>query len=203
MSKMEWANFMYVRWKNMLTIEDIVDYAVVIRNLLSDIAENKKYESFDETDMETVVKKLGGEILFSDNPSYNGSRAGLTKTKNSFKIFIRKEEPLKNKRFLFAHELGHLILHWKFLIDNASFNEIAIGTTAYKNPEEDFSQYDNKEREATLFADEILLPRKLFKHLFDGYMATSENFQEVIDRLAKRFDVSQIMVLNRMTDLGL
>lgn len=90
--------------------------------------------------LERVAESLGYESLgFEGKSDISG---GIRYS--SRKIFVNSTDPIVRQRFTLAHEIGHAVLHKG--VDEVDYRR-----------EIDFPQSD-KEREANLFAAELLMP---------------------------------------------
>lgn len=87
----------------------------------------------------------------------------------------------ERKRFVIAHEIGHLILHKGLTLPDDTFHNFNIIEGAEK-----FLQFGKQELEANEFASELLMPTHLFK-----MEARGKKFcPQLIKQLAERFKVS-------------
>lgn len=93
----------------------------------------------------------------------------------------------QKKRFVLAHELGHIILHGG---QEATFSDDYATLEAYKN--------GPQEIEANEFASELLMPELLFKEA-----CFKQKFgSELIKNLSERFNTSLTSTVYRYIDLG-
>lgn len=105
---------------------------------------------------------------------------------NSY-IVLKESLNEKRKKFTIAHELGHFYIPWH--------SELMFGCDI---KEMDFkNDYAPREKEANLFAAELLMPSEEFKIHFPGKI----NYVTV-SAMAKMFDVSFLAALNRCIDLA-
>ena len=69
----------------------------------------------DNFDIEYIVKDLGGDIII---PKVYGDLEGIVKTGDeSFDIYVSQLRLEHSRRFLIAHELGHLLIGFKYPTD--------------------------------------------------------------------------------------
>lgn len=93
----------------------------------------------------------------------------------------------KRKKFTLAHELGHFFIPWH--------SELLFGCDI---AEMDFkNEYAPKEREANLFAAELLMPTKQFKEEFSGKIVYNN-----VSNLANIFEVSFQAALSRCIEFA-
>lgn len=109
------------------------------------------------------------------------------------------------RRFTIAHELGHYILHWRSE-ENPKSDDIFVDKdfiVKFRDNKNSYSDAEHKqEQEANVFAAAILMPAFLIQAEFDRgeywYLAETE----VIERLAKTFDVSIPAMTFRLSNLN-
>jgi Zn-dependent peptidase ImmA (M78 family) len=128
-------------------------------------------------------------------PDLDDVSAVLLKEKAQAVIAVNTAHSEYRQRFSIAHELGHLILH--------SDNELL---TVEKKVEQQLftraeSVHNIDEMEANEFAAVLLMPEDLitkdFKKLFE------KDSDEIISKLAKRYEVSQPALTYRLKNMGL
>ena len=98
-------------------------------------------------------------------------------------ILVNKDQPLGQKRFNIAHEIGHLALNHKGIIMQSSSHPLKQNKS-------------KKEKEADVFASELLIPstclkREAFKCQFD------------VQQLKRKFKVSEQAMVVKMKILNL
>ena len=102
-------------------------------------------------------------------------------------IFLKDSLDANRKKFTIAHELGHFFIDWH--------SELMFGCDIR---EMDFSRdYKPREKEANLFAAELLMPINEFAKNFSGKIS-----YETVSAMAKFFDVSFHAALSRSMDLA-
>jgi len=105
---------------------------------------------------------------------------------NSY-IVLKESLNEKRKKFTIAHELGHFYIPWH--------SELMFGCDI---KEMDFkNDYAPREKEANLFAAELLMPTEEFMINFSGKI----NYT-MVSAMANMFDVSFQAALNRCIDLA-
>jgi len=150
-------------------------------------------------DVENMVQQLGGEIDYSNDLPV-GSEAKIERVNKSFRITLREptERPTKEtrKRFTIAHELGHLFLHMRFIIDPDYWAKVPeyVDGAYYR------FGYSEEESEAYEFAGALLMPRIEFEEIAYQHLdAGVFNLQPIADH----FSVSINAVKVRGGYLGL
>lgn len=111
---------------------------------------------------------------------------------DEYLIIYNSFENLQRQRFTIAHELGHFILHKssKLFVDRkqkALFRDSASTTGE-----------SIKEREANAFAAALLMP----KRLIEKEIVTLSDQDDIVDKLAEKFNVSKMSMSFRLSNLG-
>jgi Zn-dependent peptidase ImmA (M78 family) len=105
------------------------------------------------------------------------------------------------QRFTIAHELGHYFLHD---YEGVHFDSKTTGLRMYLRNEKSTTGTDLEEREANLFAAELLMPEDLLKEdladIKEIYLIDEND--ETIKNLAKRYGVSVRALTYRLSNLG-
>lgn len=143
----------------------------------------KALESFGSESLpvpiQEVVKKFGLNVVEFDFPN---ALSGVLK-KERMVIGVNKNHPEVRQRFTIAHELGHFLLG----------HEISQGEDMI---DDDFDKPVHKEREANIFASQILIPEKLLK---DEVAKNKINLKN----LSEMFNVSEQAVTIRLLESNL
>jgi Zn-dependent peptidase ImmA (M78 family) len=109
------------------------------------------------------------------------------------KIFIREQDHEHRKRFSIAHELGHYFM--------GHCNGIHI-EKAYRDKKSIEGIY-TIEIEANRFAAELLMPAEFIAKKMDKIIDGKDiNMENLISELAEDFDVSNLAMENRLSNLG-
>ena len=145
--------------------------------------EMKKYFSPEKiTDVYSICRQIGIEIIEAPIKA-----DAYLKCENGRSYIVLKESLSDNrKKFTIAHELGHFYLPWH--------SDLMFGCDI---SEMDFrNDYVPREKEANLFAAELLMPESEFKSDFTGKIDYS-----TVSRMADIFEVSFQAALSRCIDL--
>lgn len=151
---------------------------------LAKIAE-ENWIDFFETDLSNI-KKSSWVIFYS-------------KDAGKYVIFIEKTDISTRKRFTFAHELWHFFLHKDYIEWwNTSFIDTDYTLALFRSENYEEMSHDEKirEREANIFASELLMPEELVKK---AYFELWYN----IKALSEMFFVSWQAITRRLLDLSL
>ena len=135
------------------------------------------------TDVYSICKQLGIDIVEAPIKA----DAYLKCEDGSSYIVLKESLNANRKKFTIAHELGHFYIPWH--------SELMFGCDI---KEMDFkNDYVPREKEANMFAAELLMPIEEFKNFFSGKI----NYT-MVSGLANIFDVSFQAALNRCIDLA-
>lgn len=125
-----------------------------------------------------IANSMG--IRVYEDPSYNTSGALRRSADGSWSIHLNPRQGLERKRFTVAHELGHLLLK-----HGPRNREMETNYNIYN--------FDPIERDANVFAAELLMPSMAVQHFVDkGYD---------LYLLAKKFSVSPQAMSIRLENL--
>ncbi len=114
-------------------------------------------------------------------------------------IGVNKSHHARRQRFTIAHELGHYLLH-KGQTVHLDENRGAF-TVNLRNSESAKGE-DPEEREANLFAAELLMPAKFLQQdLYEEDLDLLGD-SDVLAKLAKKYDVSVQALTFRLANLG-
>jgi Zn-dependent peptidase ImmA (M78 family) len=111
------------------------------------------------------------------------------------------KQKLKRKRFSLAHELGHYVLHHRE-------GKVHVDKTVFFRNDIPNKEDRRMEREANVFASELLMPenlvRKSFSSICSGEILYSQWDQdELPSEMAEQFQVSLSAMVIRLRELRL
>lgn len=149
-------------------------------------------------DLEASVEMLGINVLYSDMRDLEkdgktvSGFARVSPESGRPEIVINGNEPIYRQRFTIAHELGHIILHWKWLPGKKLDPKLAEIT--YRS-ERGYSPFEKKrEIQANEFAAELLLPLEEVKQTLGSFkdFGSSDNLRKsvVANTLSNVYKVS-------------
>lgn len=124
-------------------------------------------------DIESSIEEFGIKVFYSDMKDLEQDGRSISgfarvNTKNGRpEIVINGNESLARQRFTMAHELGHIILHWKWLPGKTIENDLYEVT--YRKDIGYSTQEKVRERQANEFAAEFLLPLESVKNRIEMY----------------------------------
>lgn len=123
---------------------------------LADIVRNT-LQLTSPTDMQEVVKKLGGDLRFVE-PGEISYEAIVEKVDDGFRISIANDRAGTRQKFSVAHEIGHLFLHMGYIVNPSVWTNI----TRYEDSVRARFGYSEEEHEANQFAAAFLMPESEF-----------------------------------------
>ncbi|HZR62647.1 MAG TPA: ImmA/IrrE family metallo-endopeptidase [Xanthobacteraceae bacterium] len=137
--------------------------------------------------VEAIVRSLGIEIkLDKVDDELSGF---IVRDKQSKRAIIgaNKSHHEHRRRFTIAHELGHFLLHEGHIVHlDQNIGALRVNL---RNSESARGE-DNDEKEANLFAAELLMPANFLREELDGKERDLLGDGNFLDRLAKKYKVS-------------
>jgi Zn-dependent peptidase ImmA (M78 family) len=147
-----------------------------------------------------VAKAYGLEIIRQNaDPNVSGFLIkGLED--GSGIIGVNSSHTLNRQRFTIAHEIGHFLLH---NYQGVHFDRESTALQIYNRDNNSSTGLDHDEREANLFAAELLMPRDFVQTAMDGIdsLTLLDQKESALDRLAKQFRVSITAMTYRLAYL--
>ena len=153
--------------------------------------------------IEKVVHNLGIELRYEPFSEQGEDVSGmLFRDGERTVIGINANESPRRQRFTIAHEIGHLFLHK---------DPIYLDTPAevFMRRHHSSRAVDPKELQANSFAAELLMPEKMVRAEAEGAQAQMAKLaaviseEDLVERLADKFDVSVQAMTFRLAQLGL
>lgn len=137
--------------------------------------------------VEKIARTLGATIKLDE---VDDDLSGFLYRNNELGTAIigaNKSHHPNRRRFTIAHEIGHFLLHRGKVVhldeESASF------TVDFRNNKSSKGEDDN-EKEANLFAAELLMPAKFLRQELDGKRMDLFANGDVLQRLANKYKVS-------------
>ena len=128
------------------------------------------------------------------------------KTQNRPKIVFNLSTFHKRTLFSLAHELGHLVLHWKW-IPTFKNEEISVDgnsnvLSVYYRKETGYTEEEReKEYQANYFAANFLIPEEIGKNFIRQQMGSGVHAEDIISNMETTFYVSHSMAATRFSNL--
>lgn len=115
-------------------------------------------------------------------------------------IGVNSNHHQNRQRFTIAHEIGHFLLHKGDVIHVDNYN-LPLAKINLRS-EEASKGVDEQEKEANLFAAELLIPKSILDHTLEGIGSIDLLNEEVIENLAKKYRVSVVALTFRLANLN-
>jgi Zn-dependent peptidase ImmA (M78 family) len=129
---------------------------------------------------------------------FQGTESGFALRQDARKIIgVNASTSPRRQRFTIAHELGHLIIHDSraLTVDNS--------VRLYQRNDLSSMATDDDEMEANAFAAALLMPREQVVKEVGSLYEQALGREELVTRLARRFNVSIEALSYRLINLGL
>ena len=150
--------------------------------------------------IKSIIKELGIKLEKVDlGEDISGA---LVTEKGKSRIGYNSYESEVRQRFTLAHELGHFILHSDNKDDYLFVDNAKVMFRTNKTSNQDYK----REREANVFAASILMPKSLITNVYNKIIDSSNHNlieDEIVEKMASKFKVSQIAMTYRLINLGL
>lgn len=158
-----------------------------VGELAERISEHTEFQT--NPDLDALVQRLGGKILYQDIWELHSSESGSIEIRDDkdFSITLASHTSKARDRFTIAHELGHYFLHYRLPKLNGKDTGPLRAARAGN---------DQAETEANWFAASFLMPENSFREAFE-----ISNGDLVV--LANKFEVSMSAASVRAKSLGL
>lgn len=169
----------------------------MIRRLVEELLERKGISEppvrVDEIAQHCGLKVRAQAVQNSDISGF------ILRTGKDAIIGVNSQHAAVRQRFTIAHELGHYLIHAQ------GVNEVHVDRKFGVQFRDSLSSegIDRDEREANLFAAELLMP----KHFIEADLASVDKMDLVgddvfIEKLARRYGVSSQAMVFRLANLG-
>jgi Zn-dependent peptidase ImmA (M78 family) len=149
----------------------------------------RPYISNGSVDITRLASDQSIRIYYTNDSSISG-HIRYEPESSTFSIGLNDDEPLTRQRFTIAHELSHYMLDKPTIIEKGSM----------ARPTQ--TSYTLEERRADNLASQLLMPANLVKkYLEDNDLADKLNQPNTIITIAKHYNVSPTMVVQRLRKL--
>lgn len=129
-----------------------------------------------------LCSELGLDVHWQPFDSLDGI---LIRTRQGAVAGVASNRTFGRRRFTLAHELGHFLMHEGDFTDNG-----------FETPSSSI------EREANLFAKELLMPSHLVTQIYKGFKSLNIEL-DIVSELSWAFRVSKESMVIRLSELGL
>lgn len=143
---------------------------------------------------EAIAEKLGLSLKYE---YFQDDLSGVLMRRNGRAIIaVNANDPVSRRRFTIAHELGHYVLEHQ--------GDVFVDRTILRRDARSSNAVDRQEIEANAFAAALLMPEEqVIRHANRILDMGHLDPQDIPNRLAKMFLVSEQAMRYRMTGLGL
>jgi Zn-dependent peptidase ImmA (M78 family) len=171
----------------------------LIREMVQSLLKKHKVQR-GEVPVETIVKSLGIIIKIDEvNENLSGFVARKKGSQKAI-IGVNKAHHPNRQRFTIAHELGHYLLHEG---EQVHLDTSPDSFTINLRNSESSKGENNDEREANLFAAELLMPAELLREELESVGDIELlGSSEFLEKLATKYKVSVQALTFRLAYLG-
>jgi len=111
-------------------------------------------------------------------------------------VGVNADDPPVRRRFTIAHEIAHFLLHPEGL------KEVHVDRKFFLRSELSSKGTDEHEVQANFFAAELLMPSEFIARDMSDYKGRDLVEDTVVEKLAKKYKVSEQALVIRLTNLG-
>ena len=169
-----------------------------IRELVDEILETHDIPR-GAVPVERIAKSLGIEISLDEVDDDLSGFLFRDKTNGRTVIGANKSHHPNRLRFTIAHELGHFLLHEGEVVH---LDETPTAFSVNLRSGASASGLDDNEKEANLFAAELLMPAKFLQEELEGKRLDLLDDGDFLAKLSKKYKVSVQAITFRLTNLG-
>jgi len=150
-------------------------------------------------DVEKLARSLGADVQYEPaDENLSGFILRNRKTRRAV-IGVNSTHHPNRQRFTIAHEVGHFLLHDQ---DDIHVDGNDCGLLVRRRNEESSKGEDDFEKEANLFAAELLMPATLLEQDLVELEDANLMDEEVLGPLADKYQVSTQALTFRLAYLG-
>ncbi len=144
------------------------------------------------------IKESGVDVFDMKNDLYDGACLWDKKSKKPI-IFLDDSQGEDRKLFTLAHELGHLVLQYKWVPGQKmkTLPEKAVLSVSFRDKDKNVDTEELGERVINEFAGAFLMPKSLVENLLEG--VEDKNLR--IKKVSEWFGVTGKAAKNRLTIL--
>lgn len=152
-------------------------------------------KGFDNKSLEDAIEASGIDVKYFVDQKIDGFLKWDAEQQSPV-IAVNASQSETRRNFSMAHELGHLILDWKWLPygnnDNSKFDESKVlNVTLYRGG--DYSPTEQKEEtNVNEFAAAFLMPNSLLKKLTNKLTTGEASYSDILYELQDKADVSML-----------
>jgi Zn-dependent peptidase ImmA (M78 family) len=150
-------------------------------------------------DAKQVAKSLGAEVQYQPADENLSGFILRNRKRRSAIIGVNSNHHPNRQRFTIAHEVGHFLLHDH---DDIHVDHMDCGLIVRRRNEDSSKGEDDYEKEANLFAAELLMPAAFLEPDIAALEARNLLDDDVLHSLADKYGVSTQALTYRLAYLG-
>ncbi len=149
--------------------------------------------------VEELARRLGAKVVRQRAPDELSGFVLREPAKGMVIIGVNAAHHPNRQRFTIGHELGHFLLHQG---ERLHVDKQWTGYQVKLRSEESGTGTNVDEMEANLFAAELLMPLSFLTADVTKLVVDQKSTEKKIEKLAKRYEVSQQALTVRLTSIG-
>lgn len=173
-------------------------------NRAAEAAADQILTKFNIKSIPVPVERIASKLKLAIMPyDFGQSVSGaLFIQEEGVSIGVNPSESGVRRRFTIAHEIGHYLLHRNK--ESLFVDKKGMGMKIHYRDEESSTGENKQEREANAFAAALLMPKVLIqKKITQLYEQDADQSpDDIIYKLSKSFEVSNVAMSYRLTNLG-
>ena len=170
-----------------------------IRTVVKDLISEHNVNAAPPVDVYRIAREKNIKIV-EEPASDDLSGFLLRDTENNKAVIgVNKLHPFTRRRFTVAHEIGHYLLHD---YEGFHFDGPGSGLHVRFRDQKAHEGTDIDEREANLFAAELLMPEDFILNAVNQIGTVDLLDTKKLEEMAKMFKVSTQALMYRLTSLG-
>lgn len=165
-----------------------------IRSLVQELLKEHRIRSAS-VDVTAIAKEMGIEVQATPAEDELSGFLYRDRTRNRAVIGINANQSLNRQHFTTAHELGHFLLH--------DFDHVHVDRQfkVWLRSEASSQGTDDEEKEANLFAAELLMPAHFLEEDMEEIGALDLLDEKILKQLADKYEVSTHAMTFRLSYL--
>lgn len=150
-------------------------------------------------DVELLARRLGADV--QRQPAGEDLSGFILRNRKKPVIGVNSNHHRNRQRFTIAHEIGHMLLHDRS--DDIHVDDRDdCGLPVRKRNQESSKGEDDYEKEANLFAAELLMPATFLEQDITSLEEADLLDEDVLKPLARKYEVSSQALAFRLANLG-
>lgn len=152
-------------------------------------------DHIDYRNLDTYFEAQGINVKYLLTEKFDGYLRWDTDKQQPIIAVSALNAPVR-QNFTKAHELGHLVLHWKWLPDMSqdklqAFNESQVLEVSYRGKKHYTTDEQTREIQANEFAAAFLIPNYKLEQTLKQAAITQEPLPQLIKQIARQYFVAE------------